>query len=92
MWHIGVRIVIATLIVGVALSCIVVKVLFCLWLIKVEKNQGYYLNSLETSLQSPAQVMMQVNVTSYLLSTVDLYYYRELVRPPHHLANYTYST
>ena len=42
-WHTGTKVFIALLIIGLAVVCIIVKVVFRLWLFQLEKKQEEYL-------------------------------------------------
>ena len=45
-WHIGVKIFIVILIIGIATICTIVKLMFTIWLHKMEKKMNDYLHSL----------------------------------------------
>ena len=59
-WHIGIKIFIAVLIVALALTCVAVKILFSLWLVRLEKKQRNYLESFDKQLENKANAMHQV--------------------------------
>lgn len=46
-WHIGVKLFIAALVVGLAVACIALKITFISWLYRLEKRQDEYLDSIE---------------------------------------------
>ena len=50
-WHFGIKIVIATLIISVAVLCVLMKCAFKLWLYRLEKKQNDYLHSLDEALE-----------------------------------------
>lgn len=46
-WHIGIKIGIAVLVIGIAFFCVIMKLVFWLWLYRLEKKQTDYLHSLD---------------------------------------------
>ena len=50
-WHLGVKILIAVLINGIALLCVVMKITFVLWLSRLEKKQNGYIESADEELE-----------------------------------------
>lgn len=59
-WHMGIKIFISVLIIGLAVLCVVIKIVFILWLILLEKKQGNYLTSLDDELESTDNTMLPV--------------------------------
>lgn len=60
-WHIGIKLAIAALVVGLALCCVIMKVGFVLWLQRLEKKQRDYLQSLDDELESTDDAILPVN-------------------------------
>lgn len=50
-WHLSVKILIAVLIIGLALLCVMMKITFVLWLYRLEKKQNDYLESVDEELE-----------------------------------------
>lgn len=46
-WHIGIKIFIAILFIGLLITCIIMKAIFKLWLVLLERRQNAYLKSLK---------------------------------------------
>lgn len=46
-WHLGVKLFIAVLVVGLAVACIALKIVFIYWLYILKKKQDQYLDSLK---------------------------------------------
>lgn len=46
-WHIAVKILLAILINSLTILCVLMKIVFVLWLSRLEKKQADYLNSLD---------------------------------------------
>ena len=60
-WHIGVKLAIVVLVVGLSITCIVIKWMFFVWLHHVEKKLNSYLHSFDNKLESSNRVIPQVN-------------------------------
>ena len=72
-WHIGIKIFIAVLITGLAVLCVIIKVLFFFWLRWLEKQQDIHLNSPSyKKLESTDHDTPQVKVLPTLLNTLPL--------------------
>ena len=59
-WHIGVKLAIVVLVVGLSITCIVIKWMFFVWLHHLEKLNSY-LHSFDNKLESSNRVIPQVN-------------------------------
>ena len=61
-WHIGVKLAIVVLVVGLSITCIVIKWMFlCGFIIILEKKLNSYLHSFDNKLESSNRVIPQVN-------------------------------
>ena len=60
-WHIGVKLAIVVLVVGLSITCIVIKWMFFVWLHHLEKKLNSYLHSFDNKLESSNRVVPQVN-------------------------------
>ena len=60
-WHLGVKVAIAVLVSGLAVACVAVKLWFCFWILRLEKKQRDYLESLSKEQLTPTHVALQVN-------------------------------
>ena len=63
-WHTGIKIFIALLIAGLAVVCVAIKILFACWLLRLEKKQYDYINSLDKKLECTNQPTLQVQSIS----------------------------
>ena len=63
-WHLGVKIFIVVMIIGISITCVIIKLLFALWLYIMEKKLNDYLRSLY-KMASPdcAKVKVRLLVT-----------------------------
>ena len=59
-WHLGVKIFIITLVVGIAVICVIMKLHFDAWLYVLEMKLNRYLDSLYNKQGNPAHVRPQV--------------------------------
>ena len=68
-WHIGVKLAIVVLVVGLSITCIIIKWMFFVWLHHLEKKLKSYLQSFDNKLESSNRVIPQVNKSTivYLL-------------------------
>ena len=83
-WHIGVKIFVAVLIIGVALVCVIFKMLFMLWLLWLEKKQFHYINSLDEEIESVDHATLQVRRNFNFISEYKLNYLIPSVHNCHH--------
>ena len=58
-WHLGLKIIIAILIVGVSVLCVVMKLIFGLWLCWLNWKQNTYLDTLDAD-EDEAEDKLQV--------------------------------
>ena len=58
-WPVWAKITIASAIIGIALLCLLGKILFALWMYQLDKKQDEYLESLDQQLQT-AETSLQV--------------------------------
>ena len=58
-WHLGLKIIIAVLIVGVSVLCVVMKLIFGLWLCWLNWKQNTYLDTLDAD-EDEAEDKLQV--------------------------------
>lgn len=63
-WHLGVKLSIVLLVVGIAAICLIIKVMFAIWLCVLEKKLKYYLHSLYRHVSSPTHAQLQVIMSS----------------------------
>ena len=63
-WHVGVKLFIALLIIGLGVICVIVKVTFVVWLYRLEKKLKDYLQSLDSELENPDHTTLQVKLLS----------------------------
>ena len=59
-WHVGVKLFIAVLIIGLGVMCVIFKVMFVAWLYRLEKKLNNYLQSLNSELENPDHNRLQV--------------------------------
>ena len=64
-WHTGVKIFIAVLIAGLAALTVLGKIVFCLWLLRLEKKQRDYLKSLKPERNTQDNNTLQVKWINY---------------------------
>ena len=60
-WHIGVKLAIVVQVVGLSITCIVIKWMFFVRLHHLEKKLNSYLHSFDNKLESSNRVIPQVN-------------------------------
>ena len=60
-WHVGVKIFITSLVVCIAVICVIVKLQFDTWLYLLERKLNMYLDSLYNKQESPAHVRPRVS-------------------------------
>ena len=56
-WHPGAKVAIAVVIIGIAAICLLMKMLFVIWLFWLERKQDAYLDSLEVDLENDEGVL-----------------------------------
>ena len=66
-WHTGVKIFIAVLIAGLAALTVLGKIVFCLWLLRLEKKQRDYLKSLKPERNTQDNNTLQVKWINYYI-------------------------
>ena len=59
-WHLGVKIFIIALVLGIAVICVIVKLQFDTWLYVLETKLNRYLDSLDNKQENPAHARPQV--------------------------------
>ena len=59
-WRLGVKVFIVILIVGIGITCVIIKVMFFTWLYVLEKKLSNYLHSLYKKVASPNHAQLQV--------------------------------
>ena len=68
-WPIGVKIVIAIIIVAIGMVCMFMKFLFKIWLFWLEKKQDNYLDSLDVDLET-GESYLAVSFIEYFVYTI----------------------
>ena len=61
-WHVGIKIFIALLIISLGIICVIAKIMFVVWLYRLEKKLKDYLESLDSELESPDYATLQVKL------------------------------
>ena len=59
-WHLGVKIFIITLVIGIAVICVIVKLQFNTWVYVLERKLNKYLDSLYSKQEDRGHVRPQV--------------------------------
>lgn len=59
-WHFGIKIFIASVVGILAITCVLIKLLFSFWLLRLEKKQSGYLKSLDKDGKKSTSVVHKV--------------------------------